>query len=260
MLGCGGCGRQPVPDETATWVTEPEFRIGDALEGDALFSWIPYLRATEDGRIFILEPNISAVSVWDRDGEPVLSIGRPGQGPGDFVFPRRVHVGPDGFFVREASRFTFYADDGTLMRTAPGILTSASFQGWSLRTLGCADRGCVSVGGGGWGVTGLDERLAASDDGRLAEAGERRGESAPEVEADIYQVRNRSNQDPLNFPIKVNKSVGQFAVDVGAGRRASWEADSSTLGCDWDGPVPAGREPRGAAERWRWPISPTPTI
>ena len=138
-----GLGRRsPVPDETETWVTEPEFRIGDALEGDALFSWIPYLRATEDGRIFVLEPNISALSVWDREGEPVLSIGRPGQGPGDFVFPHRVHVGSDGFFVHEESRFTFYADDGTLLRTAPGIPTSASFQGWPIRTLG-------SLGDGG---------------------------------------------------------------------------------------------------------------
>ena len=143
VLGCGGCGRSPVPDETETWVTEPEFRIGDALEGDALFSWIPYLRATEDGRIFVLEPNISAVSVWDRDGKPVLSIGRPGQGPGDFVLPHRVHVGPDGFFVQEVSRFTFYADDGTLMRTAPGIPTSASFQGWPIQTLGSLGDGSL---------------------------------------------------------------------------------------------------------------------
>ncbi len=141
VLGCGGCGRPPVADEAETWVTEPEFRIGDALEGDALFSWIPYLRATEDGRIFVLEPYISAVSVWDRDGEPVLSIGRPGQGPGDFVLPHRVHVGPDGFFVHEDSRFTFYADDGTLLRTAPGIPTSASFQGWPIRTLGRMEDG-----------------------------------------------------------------------------------------------------------------------
>ena len=141
VLGCGGCGRPPVADEAETWVTEPEFRIGDALEGDALFSWIPYTRATEDGRIFVLEPYISAVSVWDRDGESVLSIGRPGQGPGDFVLPHRVHVGPDGFFVHEDSRFTFYADDGTLLRTAPGIPTSASFQGWPIRTLGRMEDG-----------------------------------------------------------------------------------------------------------------------
>lgn len=139
VLGCGPGGPSTVPDETETWVTEPEFRIGDALEGDALFSRIPYLRATQDGRIFVLEPYIGAVSVWDREGRPVLSIGRPGQGPGEFVFPHRVHVGSDGFFVREDSRFTFFADDGTLLRTEPGIPTSASFQGWRIRTLGILD-------------------------------------------------------------------------------------------------------------------------
>jgi hypothetical protein len=28
------------------------------------------------------------------------------------------------------------------------------------------------------------------------------------VEEDVYQVRNRSNQDPLNFPIKINNQLG----------------------------------------------------
>jgi len=27
------------------------------------------------------------------------------------------------------------------------------------------------------------------------------------VEEDLYQVRNRSNQDPLNFPIKLNNQI-----------------------------------------------------
>jgi len=56
----------------------------------------------------------------------------------------------------------------------------------------------------------LDERLEASDDARLAEAGERLREAASAVEADIYQVRNRSNQDPLNFPIKVNNRLANL--------------------------------------------------
>ena len=31
-----------------------------------------------------------------------------------------------------------------------------------------------------------------------------------DVEANIYQVRNRSNQDPLNFPIKVNNRLANL--------------------------------------------------
>ena len=56
----------------------------------------------------------------------------------------------------------------------------------------------------------LDERLEASDDERLGEAGERLRVAASEVEGDIYQVRNRSNQDPLNFPIKVNNRLANL--------------------------------------------------
>ena len=58
--------------------------------------------------------------------------------------------------------------------------------------------------------TELEERLAASEDEGLGEAGERLRVAASEVEGDIYQVRNRSNQDPLNFPIKVNNRLANL--------------------------------------------------
>ncbi|MDH5588667.1 MAG: glycosyl hydrolase [Gemmatimonadota bacterium] len=56
----------------------------------------------------------------------------------------------------------------------------------------------------------LEDRLTRSDDARLAEAGERLTTNASAVEGDIYQVRNRSNQDPLNFPIKVNNRLANL--------------------------------------------------
>ena len=73
----------------------------------------------------------------------------------------------------------------------------------------------------------LDERLEASDDAGLAEAGERLREAASAVEADIYQVRNRSNQDPLNFPIKVNNRLANLLSmsERGDGRPGSGMLD-----------------------------------
>jgi len=56
----------------------------------------------------------------------------------------------------------------------------------------------------------LEDRLEQSDDSALAQAGERWETNASEVEANIYQVRNRSNQDPLNFPIKVNNRIANL--------------------------------------------------
>jgi len=56
----------------------------------------------------------------------------------------------------------------------------------------------------------LNERLEQSDDRALARAGERLVTNASEVEADVYQVRNESGQDPLNFPIKVNNRLANL--------------------------------------------------
>ena len=56
----------------------------------------------------------------------------------------------------------------------------------------------------------LDARLEASDDEGLGEAVERLRAALNEVEGEIYQVRNRSNQDPLNFPIRVNNRLANL--------------------------------------------------
>jgi len=56
----------------------------------------------------------------------------------------------------------------------------------------------------------LHDRLQQNDDARLKAAAERFVANASEVEANIYQVKNRSNQDPLNFPIKVNNRLANL--------------------------------------------------
>lgn len=53
----------------------------------------------------------------------------------------------------------------------------------------------------------IDQRIEAADDGAVAEAGQSFKSALTDVEAEIYQVRNESNQDPLNFPIKLNNEV-----------------------------------------------------
>ncbi len=63
----------------------------------------------------------------------------------------------------------------------------------------------------------LEERLAESEDDRLADAAAVLRQNASAVEADIYQVRNRSNQDPLNFPIKVNNRIANLLSMVERG-------------------------------------------
>jgi photosystem II stability/assembly factor-like uncharacterized protein len=56
----------------------------------------------------------------------------------------------------------------------------------------------------------LMERLEATEDRALREAAHTFLTNVGEVEARIYQVRNRSNQDPLNFPIRVNNRLANL--------------------------------------------------
>ncbi|MBI3983386.1 MAG: glycosyl hydrolase [Gemmatimonadetes bacterium] len=56
----------------------------------------------------------------------------------------------------------------------------------------------------------LEDRLKRSNDGRLRSTGETLRTNASAVEENIYQVRNQSNQDPLNFPIRVNNRLANL--------------------------------------------------
>ncbi len=66
----------------------------------------------------------------------------------------------------------------------------------------------------------LDDRLEASDDVDLKSASEAFRNDLSAVEGEIYQVKNQSNQDPLNFPIKLNnKLAALFGVVEGSENR-----------------------------------------
>ena len=56
----------------------------------------------------------------------------------------------------------------------------------------------------------IKDRLSKSPDPQLKAAGERLTKSLSAVEEDIYQVRNQSGQDPLNFPIKTNNRIASL--------------------------------------------------
>ncbi|MFH1764531.1 MAG: glycosyl hydrolase [Gemmatimonadota bacterium] len=53
----------------------------------------------------------------------------------------------------------------------------------------------------------LADRLEASDDAGIESASAAFQAANSAVEGEIYQVKNRSNQDPLNFPIKLNNKL-----------------------------------------------------
>jgi photosystem II stability/assembly factor-like uncharacterized protein len=81
----------------------------------------------------------------------------------------------------------------------------------------------------------MEDRLAeaaesALEDRALREAAHAFLMAASEVEADIYQVRNRSGQDPLNFPIKVNNRLANLLSMVDRGDGAPNEGMREVFG------------------------------
>ena len=58
--------------------------------------------------------------------------------------------------------------------------------------------------------TQLDQRLTKSDDAALKSTGATLKTNASSVEESVYQVKNQSGQDPLNFPIKVNNRLANL--------------------------------------------------
>jgi uncharacterized NAD(P)/FAD-binding protein YdhS len=63
----------------------------------------------------------------------------------------------------------------------------------------------------------VKDRLSKSSDSRLKAAGDKLTASLSAIEEEIYQVRNQSNQDPLNFPIRINNRLASLNGVVNRG-------------------------------------------
>lgn len=66
----------------------------------------------------------------------------------------------------------------------------------------------------------VDSLLKKNNDATLKQLGDKLNANAGVVERNIYQVKNESGQDPLNFPIKINNRIATLlsTVDRGDGR------------------------------------------
>lgn len=63
----------------------------------------------------------------------------------------------------------------------------------------------------------IDTRLAGVNDESLIRSGKDLKEKISAIEEELYQVRNQSGQDPLNFPIKLNNRLASLRRSVETG-------------------------------------------
>jgi photosystem II stability/assembly factor-like uncharacterized protein len=75
----------------------------------------------------------------------------------------------------------------------------------------------------------ISDRLEASDSEELAALAGETGGALDAVEGEIYQVRNQSNQDPLNFPIKLNNKLAALLGHVSGAENRPTEQSYSVF-------------------------------
>jgi hypothetical protein len=63
----------------------------------------------------------------------------------------------------------------------------------------------------------LEERLEGTSNPELQQQGRDLAEKISEIERELYQVKNQSGQDPLNFPIKLNNRLAALQRSVETG-------------------------------------------
>ncbi len=123
---------------TETWTFEETLRIG-GLEGPAAlqFGTVAGVAIDSRGQVYVLDQQAREVRVFDNSGEHVLTMGRPGSGPGELSQAAAgVFVGPgDTILVPDLlnSRVTRFTPGGEGVTGIPLQLTSGIPVRWELR-------------------------------------------------------------------------------------------------------------------------------
>ena len=81
----------------ATIVLQEEWRIGGDTEAEEeFFGVIAQIAMGPEGDIYLLDQQLTEVKVFSRDGEYLRTLGREGEGPGEFRRPEDMFLLPDG--------------------------------------------------------------------------------------------------------------------------------------------------------------------
>jgi hypothetical protein len=88
--------REPLYPDAQVAIVQ-DLKIGQPSgEPEYMFSQITSIEVDPEGNIYAAEAKESHIRVFDKNGVYLRTIGRSGQGPGEFTLPRHVHVNPSG--------------------------------------------------------------------------------------------------------------------------------------------------------------------
>ena len=108
---------------------EKQLELGGDLDTEEyLFEQLIDADVDESGNIYLLDFTGCNVLLFDKTGKFLRTVGRKGQGPGEFTYPMSVSViAPDTFFVAQSNpnRFTFFTFQGKHIKDFTLIFTGA---------------------------------------------------------------------------------------------------------------------------------------
>ena len=86
--------------------------------------------------------------------------------------------------------------------------------------LSAANNGVRTIRNVKYQMTDGGSKLTGRDSTNFARAAEQFAARLSKVEEELYQVKNRSNQDPLNYPIRLNNEIAALSGHVGSAEGA----------------------------------------
>lgn len=104
-------------DRAPLWHGVEVARIGSLDDPSTSFHRVSDIARDEAGRIYVADAGNSVVRVYDRSGEYIRDIGRPGPGPGEFEHLDRVIVLDDTVYATHARGFraVFFDTSGAML-------------------------------------------------------------------------------------------------------------------------------------------------
>ncbi len=111
--------QEPLYDDIRLDIVE-DLRIGKEGDAQALFYRIRDIAADAQGNIYVDDYSNGRVQVFNPRGEYLRTIGRPGQGPGEFEYPKFIRIGgPKGLIhvMDRSRRINLFDSQGTYLRS-----------------------------------------------------------------------------------------------------------------------------------------------
>ncbi len=106
----------------ARWRLVEEWRVGGAATGAHSFLDVRDIELLSNGGLLILDSKDQQIHFLDARGAPMRTVGRKGEGPGEFQRANGFAVAPNGQIVVNDpgnSRFTVLSPTGDFVRTIP---------------------------------------------------------------------------------------------------------------------------------------------